>query len=84
MCRMLKEHFSCANERISGTCIDPPKETFHVGGACTCSTPKHEDPPMHARRAENTKDTVPTAGTHRVSDNIHFPPSNADFTSGVK
>lgn len=83
---MHKEHFSCADERtnISGTCIDPPKETFHIGGACMCSTPKHKDPPMHVGSAENTKDMVPTAGTHRVSDNTHFPPSNADFTSGVK
>lgn len=66
LCRMLKEHFSCANERtnISGTCIDPPKETFHTGGACMCNTPKHKDPPMHACNAENTKDMLPAAGTH--------------------
>lgn len=63
---MLKEHFSCANERtnISNTRIDPPKETFHIGGACMCNTPKHKDPPMHARYADNTKDMLPTAGTH--------------------
>lgn len=66
MCRMLKEHFSCANEstNISGTCIDPPKETFHIGGACMCNTPKHKDPPMHACNADNTKDMLPTADTH--------------------
>lgn len=63
---MLKEHFSCANActNISGTCIDPPKETFHIGGACMRNTRKHEDPPMHAHNADNTKDMLPTAGTH--------------------
>lgn len=62
---MLKEHFSCANEctNMSSTCIDPPKETFHIGGVCMCSTPKHKDPPMHARNADTPKD-MPTAGTH--------------------
>lgn len=42
------------------------RKPFTLGGACMCNTPKHKDPPMHARNADNIKDMVPTAGAHTV------------------